>query len=103
MDMLLIPIQVETSNFGVRNPGLMQSHNGDGTCHSDITGQVQNPCPTGVVSFTFTVLIKKGLTSPLQITQMIREGTAGTNDGDGLAQNINGKSHQLMSVSCQRF
>ncbi|KAK0614899.1 exo-beta-1,3-glucanase, partial [Bombardia bombarda] len=60
-----------TSNFGVRNPGLMQCHNGDGTCNSDITGQVQNPCPTGV------------------ITQMIREGTAGTNSGDGLANCVN--------------
>ncbi|PQE08386.1 glycoside hydrolase protein [Rutstroemia sp. NJR-2017a WRK4] len=57
----------------VRNPGLMQDHDGDGTCNSDITGQVQDPCPTGV------------------ITQMIREGTAGTNSGDGLAQTINGK------------
>ncbi|PQE14038.1 glycoside hydrolase protein [Rutstroemia sp. NJR-2017a BBW] len=72
-------VRVRTSNShaghsdNVRNPGLMQDHNGDGTCNSDITGQVQNPCPTGV------------------ITQMIREGTAGTNDGDGLAQTINGK------------
>ncbi|MCJ1343056.1 hypothetical protein MMC31_001247 [Peltigera leucophlebia] len=64
-------VRVPTSNFGVRNPGLMQCHNGDGTCNSDITGQNQNPCPTDV------------------ITQMIREGTAGTNDGDGLAQCIN--------------
>ncbi|KAL3428245.1 hypothetical protein PVAG01_01754 [Phlyctema vagabunda] len=60
-----------TSNYGVRNPGLMQDHNGDGTCNSDYTGQIQTPCPNGV------------------ITQMIREGTAGTNDGDGLAQTIN--------------
>jgi len=43
----------------------MQDHNGAGTCNDN--GWVQNPCPTGV------------------ITQMIREGTAGTNDGDGLA------------------
>ncbi|MCJ1342370.1 hypothetical protein MMC31_000552 [Peltigera leucophlebia] len=64
-------VRVPTSNFGVRNPGLMQCHNGDGTCNSDITGQVQNPCPTGA------------------ITQMIREGSAGTSDGDGLAQCIN--------------
>lgn len=64
-------VRVPTSNFGVRNPGLMQCHDGDGTCNSDLTGQVQNPCPTGV------------------ITQMIREGSAGTNSGDGLAQCIN--------------
>lgn len=64
-------VRVQTTNYGVRNPGLMQCHDGDGTCNSDITGQVQNPCPTGV------------------ITQMIREGTAGTNSGDGLANCIN--------------
>ncbi|CAG8955343.1 hypothetical protein HYFRA_00011327 [Hymenoscyphus fraxineus] len=64
-------VRVTTTNNGVRNPGLMQCHNGDGTCHSDITGQVQNPCPDGV------------------ITQMVREGTAGTRNGDGLAQVIN--------------
>ncbi|CAG8974084.1 hypothetical protein HYALB_00011883 [Hymenoscyphus albidus] len=64
-------VRVPTTNNGVRNPGLMQCHNGDGTCHSDITGQVQFPCPDGV------------------ITQMVREGTAGTRNGDGLAQVIN--------------
>ncbi|MCJ1424643.1 hypothetical protein MMC29_002531 [Sticta canariensis] len=64
-------VQVPTPNGGVRNPGLMQDHDGDGTCNSDITHQVQNPCPTGV------------------ITQMIREGSAGTSSGDGLAQCIN--------------
>ena len=52
-------------------PGLMQDHNGDATCNSDITGVVQNPCPQDV------------------ITRMVREGSAGTNDGDGLAQCIN--------------
>jgi hypothetical protein len=64
-------VRVPTSNYGVRNPGLMQDHNGDATCNSDITGEVDNPCPTSTV------------------TQMIREGAAGTNDGDGLAQCIN--------------
>lgn len=64
-------VRVPTTNYGVRNPGLMQCHNGDGTCNSDYTGQVQNPCPDDI------------------ITQMIREGTAGTNSGDGLAQCIN--------------
>lgn len=56
---------------GVRNPGLMQDHDGDGTCNSDITHEVQNPCPTAT------------------IMQMIREGSAGTSTGDGLAQCIN--------------
>ena len=64
-------VRVPTSNFGVRNPGLMQDHNGDATCNSDITHVVQNPCPQDV------------------ITRMTREGTAGTRDGDGLAQCIN--------------
>ena len=64
-------VRAPTSNFGVRNPGLMQDHNGAATCNSDITHVVQNPCPQDV------------------ITRMIREGTAGTKDGDGLAQCIN--------------
>lgn len=64
-------VRAPTSNYGVRNPGIMQTHNGGGTCNSDITGQVQAPCPSGVV------------------TQMIREGAAGTTEGDGLAQTLN--------------
>jgi len=64
-------VRVPTTNYGVRNPGLMQDHNGSGTCNSDITGQVQNPCPSSVIH------------------QMIADGTGGTNDGDGLAQCIN--------------
>lgn len=61
-------VRAPTSNYGVRNPGLMQDHNGAGTCNDN--GQVQNPCPTATVR------------------QMISEGTAGTADGDGLAQGI---------------
>ena len=64
-------VRVPTTNYGVRNPGLMQDHNGDATCNSDITGEVDDPCPTSV------------------ITQMISDGTGGTNDGDGLANCIN--------------
>lgn len=64
-------VRAPTSNYGVRNPGLMQDHDGDATCNSDITSQVQNPCPTDT------------------ITQMIRDGSAGTATGDGLAQCIN--------------
>ncbi|KAL7917408.1 hypothetical protein ACQKWADRAFT_324669 [Trichoderma austrokoningii] len=62
-------VRVNTSNFGVRNPGLMQDHNGAATCNEN--GDVQNPCPSAT------------------IYQMISEGTAGTNDGDGLANCIN--------------
>ncbi|KAJ6790245.1 hypothetical protein PWT90_07259 [Aphanocladium album] len=46
----------------VINRGLMQSHNGAGTCFQ------RNPCPASA------------------ITQMIRDGTAGTSTGDGLKQ-----------------
>ncbi len=64
-------VRAPTTNYGVRNPGLMQDHNGSGTCNSDLTGLVQNPCPSS------------------EIQQMIADGTGGTNDGDGLAQCIN--------------
>ncbi|UKZ91351.1 uncharacterized protein TrAFT101_006335 [Trichoderma asperellum] len=62
-------VRVWTTNYGVRNPGLMQDHNGAATCNEN--GNVQNPCPSAT------------------IYQMISEGTAGTNDGDGLANCIN--------------
>lgn len=58
-------VRAPTTNYGVRNPGLMQDHDGAGTCN-DAT--VQNPCPTS------------------EITQMIQDGTAGTAAGDGLKQ-----------------
>lgn len=62
-------VRAPTSNFGVRNPGLMQDHDGSATCND--AGNVQTPCPSDT------------------ITEMIREGTAGTASGDGLAQAIN--------------
>ncbi|MCJ1376252.1 hypothetical protein MMC20_007494 [Loxospora ochrophaea] len=86
-------VRVPTTNYGVRNPGLMQGaflnyfsspsrpypsntppplpvdHDGDGTCND--SGTVQNPCPAAT------------------ITEMISEGSAGTTSGDGLAQCIN--------------
>ncbi|GAD98869.1 hypothetical protein PMAA_009950 [Paecilomyces variotii No. 5] len=65
-------VRVSTTNYGVRNPGLMQDHDGDATCNSDIAPYtVQTPCPPDV------------------ITQMVRDGTAGTASGDGLANCIN--------------
>ncbi|CAM1509621.1 Fc.00g033600.m01.CDS01 [Cosmosporella sp. VM-42] len=48
----------------VRNPGLMQSHNGSGSCAG------VNPCPYN------------------SILQMIRDGTGGTSSGDGLKQTL---------------
>ncbi|OCL09298.1 carbohydrate-binding module family 50 protein [Glonium stellatum] len=58
-------VRAPTTNWGVRNPGLMQDHNGAATCNEN---GVQNPCPTST------------------ITQMIRDGAAGTSSGDGLKQ-----------------
>lgn len=55
------------STFGsVSNPGLMQDHNGTASCNRE--GVITNPCPPNI------------------ITQMIRDGVAGTPAGDGLVQ-----------------
>lgn len=62
-------VRAPTTNHGVRNPGLMQDHDGTATCND--SGDVQTPCPADT------------------ITQMIRDGSAGTASGDGLAQCIN--------------
>ncbi|KID82980.1 glycoside hydrolase [Metarhizium guizhouense ARSEF 977] len=63
-------VRAPTTNYGVRNPGLMQDHNGAASCND--AGKVHNACPSDT------------------IYQMISEGTAGTDDGDGLANCING-------------
>jgi hypothetical protein len=60
-------VRAPTTNYGVRNPGLMQSHNGAGTCND---ASVVNPCPAS------------------EVAQMITDGTAGTSSGDGLKQCI---------------
>ncbi|KHN93922.1 uncharacterized protein MAM_08229 [Metarhizium album ARSEF 1941] len=57
-------VRVPTTNNGVRNPGLMQSHNGSGSC-AGVT-----PC------------------SGSAIAQMVRDGVAGTSFGDGLRQSL---------------
>lgn len=62
--MFLSDYTVLTAFKGVRNPGLMQSHNGSGSCAG------VNPCPWS------------------SILQMIRDGTAGTSSGDGLKQTM---------------
>lgn len=59
-------VRAPTTDNGVINPGLMQSHNGEGSCNKG--GSVQTPCPKA------------------QIKQMIQDGTAGTSAGDGLKQ-----------------
>jgi hypothetical protein len=65
---LLGCVRAPTTNYGVRNPGLMQSHDGTGTCNDN--GRVQNPCPANT------------------IVQMVRDGVAGTAAGDGLVQTL---------------
>ncbi|OAQ69243.1 glycoside hydrolase [Pochonia chlamydosporia 170] len=55
-------VRVPTTNNGVVNPGLMQSHNGAGTCAN------ASPCASS------------------DITRMISDGAAGTSSGDGLKQ-----------------
>ncbi|UNI17791.1 hypothetical protein JDV02_004110 [Purpureocillium takamizusanense] len=57
-------VRAPTTDNGVRNPGLMQSHNGQGSCAG------VNPCPAE------------------QITLMIQDGVAGTSSGDGLQQTL---------------
>ncbi|KAL8801032.1 MAG: hypothetical protein Q9200_007067 [Gallowayella weberi] len=52
-------VRIPTTNNGVRNPGLMQSHNGVEFNPADPRGSIE---------------------------QMVRDGTEGTRDGDGLKQ-----------------
>ncbi|KAK4869882.1 hypothetical protein LT330_005606 [Penicillium expansum] len=59
-------VRVQSTNNGVENTGLMQSHDGEGSCNKD--GSKTTPCPSSM------------------ITQMIQDGTAGTTQGDGLKQ-----------------
>lgn len=70
-------VRVPTTDGGVRNPGLMQDHNGKGTCN---TGNSTNPAPVTPCPSD-------------QILQMIKDGTEGTIDylgpdvgGPGLKQ-----------------
>ena len=60
-------VRAPTTNWGVRNPGLMQDHDGEHTCNE---GGVQNPCPKD------------------QIFGMINDGASGTPQGDGLKQTL---------------
>ncbi|QUC21018.1 uncharacterized protein UV8b_05259 [Ustilaginoidea virens] len=55
-------VRAPTTNYGVRNPGLMQSHDGAHSCYN------VNPCPSA------------------QILGMVQDGSAGTSSGDGLQQ-----------------
>ena len=57
-------VRAPTTNYGVSNPGLFQSHDGAGSCNNG--GSVQNPCPQS------------------EITQMVEDGVKGTSEGPGL-------------------
>jgi hypothetical protein len=61
-------VRPPTTNYGVRNPGLMQDHDGKATCNEG--GNIQNRCPAETIA------------------QMIRDGVAGTAAGDGLKQTL---------------
>jgi hypothetical protein len=61
-------VRVQTTDNGVTNPGLFQSHNGAGSCWDNGVGKV--PCPAK------------------EITLMVKNGVDGTKDGDGLKQTI---------------
>jgi len=63
----------------VRNPGLMQDHNGSNSCFG------VNPCPQST------------------ITGMVSDGTAGTASGDGLAATINEAQSQFGVTGAQAF
>lgn len=75
-------VRAPTSNYGVRNPGLMQCHDGQATCNSDVTGVVQTPCPANTIA------------------QMISEGVVGTAAGDGLAQTLNRATGPTYGLQC---
>jgi hypothetical protein len=72
-------VRVPTTNNGVVNPGLMQDHNGSGSCLDT------NPCPQS------------------EITQMITDGVAGTSEGPGLAGLINQAQSDINDSSARAF
>jgi hypothetical protein len=59
-------VRVHSTNNGVQNTGLMQSHAGEGSCNNG--SGMTTPCPSSMIK------------------QMIKDGTAGTIQGDGLKQ-----------------
>ncbi|ESZ97766.1 hypothetical protein SBOR_1848 [Sclerotinia borealis F-4128] len=71
-------IRAPTTVYSISNPGLMQSHEGSGSCNSG--SSVQNPCPKS------------------EMVQMITDGTAGTSSGDGLKQCITGSGATDVSM-----
>ncbi|KAI1333123.1 putative muramidase [Xylariaceae sp. FL0255] len=72
-------VRVPTTDNGVVNPGLMQSHDGSGTCAG------VDPCPDS------------------EITQMIEDGTAGTSSGNGLQQTLATGTSDVGSTNAQAY
>ena len=64
-------VRIHTTKYAHRNPGLMQSHDGEATCNDDRTHKISKPCPKET------------------ILKMIAEGTGGTKSGSGLAKLLN--------------
>ncbi|KAN0075084.1 hypothetical protein V8E54_007695 [Elaphomyces granulatus] len=86
-------VRAPTTNNGVRNPGLMQSHNGQGTCYD---GSVLDPCPQSEI----TLMINDG--SQYKIAHGFHPLAAGTSGGgDGLIQILDGKGGP--SAAAQSF
>lgn len=75
-------VRVNTTGNGVRNPGLMQDHDGPHSCNDG--GNVQVPCPDA------------------EIQGMIQDGTGGTAAGDGLAATLN-QAEGLGKTDAQGF
>ncbi|KJX93021.1 muramidase like protein [Zymoseptoria brevis] len=75
-------VRVPGTDNGVRNPGLLQDHDGAATCNEN---GVTTPC------------------SQETITQMIRVGVAGTAAGDGLAQCINNAIEQFHDEDAKAY
>ncbi|WPH04221.1 Hypothetical protein R9X50_00711000 [Acrodontium crateriforme] len=74
-------VRVITTQYSVSNPGLMQSHAGNGTCNT-------NSAAVGAVG-TDRAAAANTILSPCpqsEIKQMITDGTNGTASGDGLKQ-----------------
>ncbi|RFU82191.1 lysozyme-like domain [Trichoderma arundinaceum] len=72
-------VRVPTTNNGVTNPGLMQSHNGAGTCFGT------SPCPSSSINL------------------MINDGVSGTSEGDGLQQLLSQAEGQVNNDGSQAY
>lgn len=75
-------VRVPGTDNGVRNPGLLQDRDGAATCNENGAAP---PCPQE------------------PITQMIRDGVAGTAAGDGMAQCINKAVEQFHDEDARTY